>query len=356
MKALRFHKAHDLRLEDVPPPSSPTAQEVLVRIIQCGICGSDLHEYQAGPIIVPTTPHPFTGAMAPLILGHELSAVVEAVGPLVTTVAVGDRVAAMPHLNKPGEHFARRNLGHISAETGIIGLSGPWGGFGEYALVPEQNLVRLPPEVSDAQGAIVEPASVALHAVDRGGVFPGASLLVTGAGPIGVLVAMAARAAGATRILLFEPNPQRAARLRGLEGIAVFSTLDETFRNAVKTKTEAGLGVDIAIECAGHQDALALCLDTVRRDGTIVQVGLFVRQPTVDMYKLCEKAVRLIGNWGNPITIGPRVVELIASGRYPVEMIISSYVPLADAVVHGFDELCRPGNDKLKILVQVSAA
>lgn len=356
MKALRFHKAKDLRLDDVPAPSAPEGSDVLVRIRQCGICGSDLHEYQAGPIIVPTSPHPFTGAMAPLILGHELSAVVEAVGPGVTTFAVGDRVAAMPHLNKPGEYFARRNLGHISAETGIIGLSGPWGGFGEYALIPEQNLVRLPPEVSDAQGAIVEPASVALHAVDRGGVFPGSSVLITGAGPIGVLVALAARAAGATRIFLFEPNPQRAARVRGLTGISVFDTLGEAFTDAVKSGTPMGLGTDIAIECAGHRDALALCLDTVRRDGTIVQVGLFVKEPTVDMYKLCEKAVRLIGNWGNPITIGPRVVELIASGHYPVEAIISGQITLADAITEGFDVLCRPGNDKLKILVEMAPA
>ncbi|MCB8883573.1 alcohol dehydrogenase catalytic domain-containing protein [Acidisoma cellulosilytica] len=356
MKALRFHKAQDLRLDEVAAPPAPTGQDVLVRISLCGICGSDLHEYQAGPIIVPTSPHPFTGAMAPLILGHELSALVEAVGPDVATIAVGDRVAAMPHLNKPGEYFARRNLGHISAETGIIGLSGPWGGFGEYALIPEQNLVRLPADVSDAQGAIVEPASVALHAIDRGGVFPGASVLITGAGPIGVLVALAARAAGATRIFLFEPNSQRAARVRGLPGISVFDRLGEDFVYAVKTGTAAGIGVDIAIECAGHRDALALCLDKVRRDGTIVQVGLFVKEPTFDMYKLCEKAVRLIGNWGNPITIGPRVVELIASGLYPVEMIISGQVPLAEAVTEGFDVLCRPGNDKLKILVAVGAA
>lgn len=353
MKALRFHNAGDLRIDEVPAPAGPAPTEVRVRVLQCGICGSDLHEYVAGPILIPTEPHPFTGASGPQILGHEFSAVVDAIGSDVTSVKVGDRVAIVPHLNKPNEYYARRNLGHISSETGLVGFSWAWGGMGEYAILPEQNVVYLPPEVTDEQGALIEPASVALNAVDLGMVTAGNSVLVTGAGPIGALVAMAAAAAGATRVFIFEINEGRRKRLSHIPGIEVFGTPAE-LHAAIQKKTDGGLGVDVAFECAGHEAALALCIDEVKRTGSVVQVGLFVKTPAVDMFKVCEKALRVVGSWGFPITIGPRVVELVASGRMPVELIVSGRVPLDDAVTAGFDELKKPGNDKLKILVKVT--
>ena len=353
MKALRFHQANDLRLDEIEPPASPGPQEVRLRVLKCGICGSDLHEYTDGPILIPTKPHPFTGSSGPQILGHEFSAVVDAIGAEVRSVKVGDRVAVIPHLNKPGEYYARRNLGHISSETGLVGFSWYWGGLAEYALVPEQNVVYLSQEVSDEQGAIVEPASVALNAVDLGGVTAGSSVLVTGAGPIGALAAMAATASGATRVFVFEPNEGRCKRLATIPGIQAFSELDK-LKVSLATKTEAGLGVDVALECAGHEAALDLCIDAVKRTGSIVQVGLFVKKPAVDMFKVCEKALRLVGSWGFPITIGPRVVELIASGRMPVELIVSGQVNLDEVVQAGFDQLIKPNHDKVKILVKIS--
>src|SRR5690242_15454910 len=98
MKALRFHKARDLRLEEVAAPDNPIDDQVVLKILHCGICGTDLHEYLDGPIILPVDPHPVTGAKIPLILGHEFSATVTAIGPKVTTVRPGDRVAILPHL------------------------------------------------------------------------------------------------------------------------------------------------------------------------------------------------------------------------------------------------------------------
>jgi (R,R)-butanediol dehydrogenase / meso-butanediol dehydrogenase / diacetyl reductase len=354
MKALRFHKAGDLRVEEVAGPDTPGPDQVVLKVSYCGICGTDLHEYTSGPILVPVEPHPFTGAKAPMILGHEFSARIVAVGSQVSSVSVGDRVAVLPHLMKPGEYFARRNLGQFSAETGLVGLSWFWGGMGEYALVPEQNVVRLPDSVSDRQGALVEPAAVALNAIDNGGVYAGSTVLVTGAGPIGALVALAAKAAGAAAVHVFEPNEGRRARVAALEGIGAYGRTDELLAT-VKAETDSGIGVDVAIECAGHQDALALCLDAVKRTGIIAQVGLFVDKPPVDMFKLCEKAVRIIGCWGNPITVGHRLVGLIASGAFPVERVITGEVSLEEAPARGFDELNRKGNDHLKILIAVGA-
>ncbi len=353
MKALRFHKARDLRLDDVPPPAEPGPGDVVMKIHHCGICGTDLHEYLDGPIILPVEPHSFTGAQIPVILGHEFSATVTAVGSGVTNVQPGDRVAVIPHLNKPGEYYARRNLGQYSPETGIVGLTWHWGGMGEYALIPHQNVVRLPDTVSNIQGAVVEPASVALNAIDAGGVVVGSTVLVTGAGPIGALTAMCAVAAGASRVYLFEPNAGRRARVEALGGIAVFGDV-EGLRDTIRGETDNGVGVDVAIECAGHEAALDLCLDLVKRTGTLAQVGLFVGKPAVDMFKVCEKGIRIVGSWGCDLTVGPRLVSMIASGRFPVEKIVTGRVSLDDAVRLGFDELVKKGNDHLKVLIDVS--
>ena len=121
MRALRFHHAKDLRLEDVPAPGAPGDHDVVLKVILCGICGTDLHEYVAGPIILPVAPHPSTGARVPIILGHEFSSEVVATGARVTAVNVGDRVAVLPHLMQPADYYARRNIGQFSAATGLVG-------------------------------------------------------------------------------------------------------------------------------------------------------------------------------------------------------------------------------------------
>ena len=355
MKALRFYKARDLRIEDVAPPGPPGPNDVVLKIINCGICGTDLHEYLAGPILVPVEPHPFTGAKLPVILGHEFSASVQATGSAVTTVKVGDRVAVLPHLMKPGDYYTRRNIGQFSPQTGLVGLSWFWGGMGEYAAVPEQNVVRLPDNVSSEQGAILEPSAVAVNAIDNAGVSAGSTVLITGAGPIGALTALAAKAAGARAIYVYEPNAGRRTRVEALGGLTVLGGAAAEVLEAVRSQSDSGVGVDAAIECAGHQAALDLCIDAVKRTGIVAQVGLFVDTPKVDMFKLCEKGIRLVGCWGNDITLGPRLVGMIASGRFPVERIVTGRVRLADAVTGGFDELAKPGNDHLKILIDVAA-
>ncbi|TPE45694.1 zinc-binding dehydrogenase [Amaricoccus solimangrovi] len=316
MKALRFHAAKDLRLDAVPAPSSPGPGQVLVRVLQCGICGSDLHEYTDGPQLIPIEPHPFTGATAPQILGHEFSARVEAVGPGVRRLKVGDRVSAVPHLNVPGEYFSRRNLGHVSSETALVGFSWEWGGMGELALLPEENCVPLPDSVDDTQGALVEPASVALNAVDLAELRAGSAVLVTGAGPIGALVALCALASGATSVVLAEPNAFRRELLAGLPGITVCDGGPDALADLVATLTDDGRGFDAPFECAGHERALDSCVETVKPTGAVIQVGLFVSAPRVNVFRISEKALRYQGSWGFPITIGQRVVALIEACRW----------------------------------------
>jgi len=353
MKALRFHAARDLRVDDIAAPPRPGPGEVLVKVSLCGICGSDLHEYTDGPQLISVNPHPFTKAKAPQILGHEFSGRVEAVGAGVTKWKAGDRISAVPHLNVPGEYFSRRNLGHVSSETALVGFSWAWGGMGEYANLPQENCVRLPDGVSDLQGALVEPASVALNAVDLAKLEAGSTVLVAGAGPIGSLVALCALASGASTVVVADPNPFRRQFLADVPGIRPCSGATDELQALMAALTDEGRGFDAAIECAGHEKALDGCIETVKPTGTIVQVGLFVKVPRINAFRISEKMLRYQGSWGFPITIGPRVVALIEAGKLPVEKIVTGRVPLAHAVPQGFDPLITPGNENLKIMVEV---
>src|SRR5436309_11108005 len=225
MQALRFHAARDLRIEDVQEPSAPGPGEVLVRTAACGICGTDLHEYVAGPIVTPVEPHPLTGAQNPQILGHEFAGDVVSSGPGVTSVAEGDRVAIMPLAYCGRCAYCKRGLQHLCTTMACVGLSHAWGGMGERATVAEYQVVRLPDGVTYRQGALIEPAAVAAYGVERAGVAPGDAVLVTGAGPIGALAALCARAAGASNVYVSEPNPARRARA---ETLGVATVLDPT--------------------------------------------------------------------------------------------------------------------------------
>ena len=171
----------------------------------------------AGPIVTPVEPHPLTGAQNPQILGHEFAGDVLAVGPGVTLVEEGDRVAIMPLAYCGTCAYCRRGLQHLCATMACVGLSHAWGGMAEFATVAEYQVVRLPEGVTHPQGALIEPTAVAAYGVERAGVSPGDRVLITGAGPIGALAALCARAAGASTVYISEPNPARRARAEAFE-------------------------------------------------------------------------------------------------------------------------------------------
>lgn len=352
MKALRFHAQKDLRLDEIPAPERLGPHEVALRNSFAGICGTDLHEYLAGPIFIPTVPHPHTGAVAPQILGHEYSATVLAVGSAVTAVAPGDRVAVQPAIAPPGDIYTRRGFGQLAKGLALVGLSWPWGGMAEFSVVPEDNAIRLPDGVTDEQGAMIEPAAVAVNAVDKGRVRAGSSVLVTGAGPIGALTCLAAHAAGATTILVSETNPARRARIREIGVVTeVFEPGSPEAARAVAAHTEGGLGVDVAIECVGHEKALGTCIELVRKRGTIAQVGLLTKPGLIDVSALVTKDLTLEGCWCYDTTMWPRVIALVASGKLPVERVISDRIGLDEAMRSGFEVLTTPGSAALKILI-----
>jgi (R,R)-butanediol dehydrogenase/meso-butanediol dehydrogenase/diacetyl reductase len=349
MKAAVFHAAHDIRVEDVAAPTGVGPREVLVRPYWCGICGTDLHEYAMGPIVTPASPHPLNGSVIPQILGHEFSAEVVEVGSEVTRVKVGQRITAMPLLFDNECYYCRRGLNHLCVKMACVGLSYAWGGIAELAVLPESILTVLPDEVSDLQGALVEPAAVAAYGVDTGHVRPGDNVLITGAGPIGALATLYAASLGA-RVFVSELNPTRQALIRSL-GVAEVLDPSKIDVAAYLKDLHEGIGVDAAIECSGNERALQTALASVRSAGRVVQTGLHTKPASIDPMVLSERDITLAGTWCYPVNDFPRIVGLIASGRFPVEKVVSAQIAMEDIVQKGFETLLSPTGDQVKVLV-----
>ena len=350
MRAAVFHAAHDVRVEDVQAPGAPGPGEVLVKPFWCGICGTDLHEYAMGPIVTPAEPHRLNGSTIPQILGHEFSAEIVEVGPGVTTVSVGQRVSVMPLLFDNTCYYCVRGLNHLCRNMACIGLSYAWGGIAELAIVPVEKLTVLPDAVTDLQGALVEPAAVAAYGVDTAAVRPGDLVLVTGAGPIGALASLYAASLGA-QVIVSEVNPTRAALVRSF---GIGEVLDPTAVDVAAHIKDLrdGIGADAVIECSGNERALQTALAAVRSAGHISQTGLHTRPASVDPMVLSEHDITLSGTWCYPVFDFPRIVDLIARGRYPVEKVVTATVPMADIVEQGFETLLSPTGDQVKVLVE----
>ncbi|MCI4658998.1 2,3-butanediol dehydrogenase [Cryobacterium zhongshanensis] len=350
MRAAVFHGAGDIRVEEITAPAAPRAGEVLVRPLWCGICGTDLHEYAQGPIVIPREPHPLTGACGSQILGHEFSAEVVEVGDGVTAVRPGERVSVMPLLSCGHCYFCRRGLNHLCRTMAAVGLSYQWGGIADLAIVPAVNLTVLPDGVSDLQGAVVEPGAVAAYGVDTAGVRPGDNVLITGAGPIGALASLYAASLGAN-VFVSEVNPVRAALVRSFDVGVVLDPTAVDVPGWLRDRTD-GIGVDAVIECSGNERALQAAIASVRSAGRISQTGLHTQAAAIDPMVISEHDITISGTWCFPVTDWPRIIDLIDRGRYPVEKVVTAQIALEDVVAQGFDTLLSPTGDQVKVLVR----
>ena len=256
MRSLRLHAKGDLRLheEDLPHPREG---ETLVRVTAVGLCGSDLRWFADGAI-------GDTGLTRPLVLGHEVAGVTHdgrrvALDPAVSCLACELCLEGHPNLCE-----RIRFLGHGSED----------GGLREWLAWPERCLFPLPASLSEADGAMLEPLGVALHAVDLGHVRPGSSVGVFGCGPIGLLVLQAARLAGAARLFATDlaDRPHRLAAARGL-GATVFAAEGGREARAIRDAA-GGAGLDVAFEAAGENAAVDAAVDAVRPGARVVLAGI----------------------------------------------------------------------------------
>jgi (R,R)-butanediol dehydrogenase / meso-butanediol dehydrogenase / diacetyl reductase len=238
---------------------------------------------------------------------------------------------------------------------GCIGLSWAWGGMGEYAIINDYNANTLPESVDDEQGALIEPAAVALYGVERAKVGGGSIVLITGAGPIGALSALASAALGASKIFVSEPNPNRRKQIEAL-GVTT-RAVDPKSVNVVemlRDETEEGVGVDSAIECSGTEAGLNTCCEAVRNHGTVAQVGLHVKKASVDPALWALKDITVEATWCYHVTMWPRLIGMVERGVYPVHRVITAQIKADDVVDKGFKTLLDPAGNQMKVLVRVA--
>jgi (R,R)-butanediol dehydrogenase/meso-butanediol dehydrogenase/diacetyl reductase len=348
MKAARWYKAKDIRVEEVPEPVV-TDGRVKIKVAWTGICGSDLHEYVAGPIFVPVdAPHPLSKERAPIIMGHEFSGEVVEVGAGVTRVKPGDRVVVEPILACGHCDACRHGKYNLCDSLGFHGLSGGGGGFSCSTVVDERMVHRMPEGLSFEQGALVEPAAVALHAVRLSSLKAGGTAAVFGAGPIGLLLVEALRAAGAATIHVVELSPQRAAK--ALE-LGANTTIDPSKEDPVaKLRDLTGGGVDVAFEVTGVPAVLRQCIEATHYEGETVIVSIWEKdaafQPNTVVLK--ERVIRGIIAYRD---IFPAVMQLMTRGYFQADRLVTKRIKLDDIVAEGFETLVRE-KQHIKILVE----
>jgi L-idonate 5-dehydrogenase len=323
MEALVIHSAGDLRVEDVPTPAVEAGQ-VRVRVRAGGICGSDLHYFQHGGFGT-------IRIQQPMVLGHEAAGVIEELGEGVTSLPVGTRVAINPSQPCGACRFCQQGLQNHCLDMRYYGsaMRTPHvqGAFRREIVVETHQAHRLAETLSDREGAMAEPLSVALHAVRRAGPLLGRKVLVTGCGPIGALVVIAARRAGATQIVVTDVG---AFALRSALKVGADQALNvaETPQALAAFSADKGQ-FDVLFEASGNPAALRGALDVLRPRGVIVQVGLG-GETTLPLNTIVAKEFDLRGAFRFHEEFGI-AVDLLNQGLVDVKPLISATVSYRDA-------------------------
>jgi L-iditol 2-dehydrogenase len=330
----RFHAARDLRLAEDQMPW-PAEGESLVRITAVGLCGSDLHWYEDGGIGDARITRPIVG-------GHEMAGVVVD-GPLD-----GVHVAVDPAIPCHRCDLCTRGHPNLCRALVFAGHATCDGGLQRYLAWPTTRLHPLPEALSDADGAMLEPLGVAVHAVDLGHIPLGGSVAVIGCGPIGLLLIQVARAAGAARVLAADPLAHRrlAAAARGAD--EVLDPADDGYPSSLAGFT-AGHGVDVAFEVAGTDPAIAAAMDAVRPGGRIVLAGIPSAETSAFPANVARRKGLTIALVRRMKEVYPRATTLVLSGLVDVRGLVTHRFPLTEVQDAFAAAVARRG---LKVLVE----
>lgn len=321
MKALLLESYGDLKLRNVPSPS-PAPDELLIQVAACGICGSDVHGYDGSS----------GRRIPPIIMGHEASGVVSACGSQVNDFAPGDRVTFDSTVYCGHCEFCRSGAINLCNNRQVLGVScGEYrraGAFAEFVTVPARIAYRLPDTLSFPDAAMLEAVSVALHAVAVSALAEGDTVLVVGAGMIGLLLLQAARAAGASQVFVSDVDSTRLELAAELGADETFLTSGADLAQEIAAKT-GGEGVHTVLEAVGRDETIAVAVDCVRKGGTVTLVGNITPQVTIPLQKVVSRQIRLQGSCASAGEY-PQAMAMIASGKIRVGPLITAVAPLEE--------------------------
>ncbi|MDC8804447.1 2,3-butanediol dehydrogenase [Halomonas pacifica] len=350
MQAAVWHGQRDVRLERVAVPKAPSPGWVQVRVSWCGICGSDLHEYLAGPVFIPTgTPHPLTGIEGQCILGHEFCGEIVAVGANVEGLSPGQRVVADACQHCGECDYCTSGQYNLCEHLAFTGLMND-GAFAEFVNVPANLIYPLPDRFPLEAGALVEPLAVGMHAVHQARGIEGQTVVVLGAGTIGLCTILCAKAAGAARVLVLEMSAARKAKALEVGADRIIDPQECDPIEAIRAET-GGYGAQVAFECIGHKHTAKLAIDSVRKAGRVVMVGIFEEPSEFNFFDIVATEKEVVGSLAYQGEFG-EVIRLISDGVIDVQPLITGRIGLDEIIDRGFEELANHKDRNVKIIVR----
>lgn len=344
MKALLLTAPSKLELVDYPDPN-PGEDEVVVRVRACGICGSDIHGWDGS-----------SGRRnPPLIMGHEAAGEVIATGPRVTAWRAGDRVTFDSTISCGKCRFCQSGQVNLCETRRVVGVAPveykQHGAFAEQLAVPDRILYRLPDTLSYEQAAMVEPVSIAVHAVQRTKIAPGSTAVVIGSGMIGLLVIQALRWAGAGQIVAVDLADNRLELARKVGATHTINSGKADLVAEVGRLTD-GLGADTSFEVVGYGPTLNAAISSLKRGGTCVLVGnLAAKTQDFPLQAVVTKELTLLGSCSSAGEY-PLSLDLIAQGAIDVRPMIETVAPLSEGAAW-FERLsAKDGGKYMKVILQ----
>jgi len=342
MRALLLSEYKTLSVVDMPTPEIGD-DDVLVRVRACGICGSDIHGYDGS-----------TGRrIPPLVMGHEAAGVIERVGRGVQGFEPGERVSFDSTVSCGTCPFCRRGQINLCDNRTVLGVScGDYrrhGAFAEYVAVPSRILYKLPDSLPFERAALIEAVSVAVHAVSRHVPKPDDTVVVVGAGMIGLLVIQVLKAKGPKDIVAVDVDPRKLALAQRMGATRTLNPKDNDLQAAVRGLT-GGRGADVSFEVVGHGDTVLSAIRSLRKGGTIVLVGNL--SPTVELplQEVVSRELSVLGSCASSGEI-PECIELLARGIVDVDPIISLKASL-DEGPELFARLYAGDETLMKVIIQ----
>ncbi len=323
MEALVLEKKGELSLRDIELDEPLGPHDVRIALRTVGVCGSDVHYYTHGAI------GPFV-VREPMVLGHEASGKVIEVGDQVENLAVGDRVCMEPGIPDPNSKATRLGIYNLDPAVRFWATPPIHGVLRPTVVHPAAFTFKLPDSVSYAEGAMVEPLAVGMHAATKARITPGDVAVVTGAGPIGMVTALSALAGGCSRVIISDVQQPKLDLAASLGAITPVNVAEQSLVEVVNELTD-GWGADIVFECSGNPRVSAAVFEPLCPGGTVVYVGMPVETIDYDVVYAATKEAR-VEHVFRYAHVYPRALALMGSGQLDVKPLITDTFAFADSI------------------------
>ena len=338
MKALVYYGTQDMRVSEIEKPEVKKG-EVLIKVEACGICGSDVHGYLG-----------VTGRrIPPMVMGHEFTGIVSALGEGVEDVSLGDRVVVYPARFCGRCDFCKVGLTNLCINRTIFGVMNVNGAMAEYVSVPRENILKLPENIDFVKGTFLEPLSVAYRTVKTAGDILNRNILIVGAGTIGLLILQIVKIGGARTVVITDINDTRLGIAKRLGADLTLNPDREDIKALISQSIPDG--IDLAFEAVGLESTVNQALTILKNRGTCIFVGNSMKNITIDMQNIVTRELRILGTY--TYTLGEFRESISLLGKIDVETMLSKVVPLEEGP-EIFRELIQKNSNLLKVVLKIS--